>query len=300
MAKFYNATLLSCILGYMFSSSDMSSATILPENLPVFDLPQKDRIDDNLKKWIEVYTNDYEFNTIDDIDKMFNKEDKISAFYALILNPKIAEGMKLIPKYEQIKSELDSIISQNTYHPLHDYILSEIVKSNLYDKKTKKKVAQYWGDNNDISCARRNEIGNEFSQIGRPLKQKNKVKNLLKQIENYQDKPFKSRTYRKFIKNSRRNELKRMADILFPSFSQYKSLQPLTRKYLGKESKSQISIKVRELGKYRRRGLCTKARNILKGISASHEKYNLDVHDLISHGKNLRCVIANMVISGRI
>ena len=122
----------------------IAKATILPENLPIFDGEQEFKIDHNLDKWFQIYTSEKTFTKIEHINGLFNNEDKISAYYALILNPELTKNNNMVPNYKEIELDLALYFDENNkYHPLHDYILSLISNSELYSNKDRKKAATF-------------------------------------------------------------------------------------------------------------------------------------------------------------
>ena len=206
-------------------------STILPEDLPVFDGKQDYEIDPELKTWFEKYSVEKEFKTIEDINNVYNEDDKVTAFYSLIRHPKLSKELNLIPKYDDVEFELKSFYEENrSYHPLHNYLLWEVSNSSLYSKKERKRAGNYWNNANSKSCATRNSIADKIKVIKNPLKQRYYVKKLIKELEEYQDAPFKSRTYKKFVKGANKRELKSMSKTLYPFFSPY--LLAVTYEYL--------------------------------------------------------------------
>lgn len=263
-------------------------ATILPENLPVFEADQDLKMDAKLKSWYAMYSTDKSFTKIEDINGIFNVEDKISAYYALILNPELSKNHNMIPSYTDIEKELVRYFDENNkFHPLHDYILSAVTNSNLYSKSYKQKSSRFWNKKNDKSCARRDEIGERLASIKSPLGQKYYVKKLISEIEEYQDAPVKSKVYKKFIGKANKKELRKMAKMLSPTFSNYKSLGYLNKKYLGgviEDSKSSYSSKLK---RQRRKKWCKSAAKTLSAMAEKSEELGMTLEDLIAQGKNV-------------
>ena len=181
----------------------LAHSTILPEDLPVFKNEQDLEIDESLKNWFNTYASEKVFTRIEDINSVFTEEDKISAFYALLLNPELTKNHHMLPHYQDVEFELIEYLDlNNAFHPLHDYLLENISSSKLYNDSDRKKAMSFWNKRNNKSCPRRDEIANRLELIKRPLKQKYYVKKLISELEQYQDRYFKMKTYRSFIKKS--------------------------------------------------------------------------------------------------
>ena len=160
-------------------SSLPAFSTILPEDLPVFDGKQDYEIDPELKMWFDKYSVEKEFKTIEDINNVYNEDDKITAFYSLIKHPKLSKELNLIPKYDDVEFELKSFYEENrSYHPLHNYLLWEVSNSSLYSKKERKRAGNYWNNaNSKKAVLPRNSIadkikGNQESAQTKILREK--------------------------------------------------------------------------------------------------------------------------------
>ena len=79
-------------------SSLPAFSTIFPEDLPVFDGKQDYEIDPELKMWFDKYSTEREFRTIEDINSVYNEDDKITAFYSLIKHPEALERVESCTK----------------------------------------------------------------------------------------------------------------------------------------------------------------------------------------------------------
>lgn len=281
-------------LAVMFSALAISKvvcATILPQDFPVFERQQNLATDPALEAWFDEYASERVVTKFSDFDRIVDKGDRISAYFAAIDNSELAKNHGILPSADRIKKELTSYLDKNAnFHPLHDYILRRVSNSNLYLEADKTSLKDYWDKNNDQSCARRDEVGQRLLGISSPYKKRYEVKRLISEIESYNSEAFKTGVYRKFVKNLKKKELRTMMRVLAPTLEKYGRLDSFSD-HAGQTKKlSQLEVYEKNLKGYRNSRNCNSALVVFEKMAQESDTLTLSLDQLVPYGKMVaRC-----------
>ena len=82
---------------------------------------------------------------------------------------------------------------------------------------------------------------------------------------------------RSLLKGANKRELKSMSKTLYPFFSQYRSMNWMNRKYLGKSETTKLKSLEDKLRLQRKKRWCSSAVKTLASIASSSEELGLDL-----------------------
>lgn len=253
----------------------MLSPSVASGSVPVENLPTKlDSIQDESEKflhWIDTFDN----------GKADGKFDDLSEFYRRFQNGADAST------HDLQRALIEYLDRNNNFHPLHDYILAEVISHDSIGSKDRASLENFWNLNNDQSCARRDYVGETLLSLKHPHKRPFAVKRLLIEVEGYKSDRDKIRIYKKFFNKLSKTQKRRLSRVVAPVVSKYDSLRFMYPDIVSSNELAQKSENFyrNEFKKLGRRKQCDRMMGLFDTMVKNRDSVKISMESMVERAK---------------